>query len=81
LADGLEDIPCGVFDPLSASDDSALLDLPYHDLWSLGRCKALASSHGARIQTSRSSFVVRITGNALGRIGATIAFEAAVGKP
>jgi hypothetical protein len=27
-----------------------------------GRCNALASSHGARIQTSRSSSVVRITG-------------------
>ena len=29
-----------------------------------GRCNALASSHGARIQTSRSSSVVRITGMA-----------------
>jgi hypothetical protein len=34
-----------------------------------GRCNALASSHGARIQTSRSSSVVRITGIALGWIG------------
>jgi hypothetical protein len=31
-----------------------------------GRCSAFASSHGARIQTSRSSSVVRITGMALG---------------
>jgi len=29
-----------------------------------GRCNAFASSHGARIQTSRSSSVVRITGMA-----------------
>jgi hypothetical protein len=27
-----------------------------------GRCSVLASSHGARIQTSRSSSVVKITG-------------------
>jgi hypothetical protein len=33
-----------------------------------GRCSALASSHGARIQTSLSSSVVRITGIALGWI-------------
>jgi hypothetical protein len=31
-----------------------------------GRCNAFASSHGARIQTSRSSSVVKITGIALG---------------
>ncbi len=31
-----------------------------------GRCSAFASSHGARIQTSRSSSVVRITGMAFG---------------
>lgn len=29
-------------------------------------CNALASSHGARIHTSRSSSVIRITGIALG---------------
>jgi hypothetical protein len=34
-----------------------------------GLCSAFASSHGARIHTSRSSSVVRITGIALGRIG------------
>jgi hypothetical protein len=34
-----------------------------------GRCSAFASSHGARIQTSRSSSVVRITGMAFGWIG------------
>ena len=39
-----------------------------------GRCSALASSHGARIQASRSSSVVRITGMALGWIGSTTAF-------
>jgi hypothetical protein len=39
-----------------------------------GRYSAFASSHAARIQTSRSSSVVRITGMALGWIGSTIAF-------
>src|SRR6267142_5647148 len=39
-----------------------------------GRCNAFASSHGARIQTSRSSSVSRITGMALGWIGSTTAF-------
>jgi hypothetical protein len=33
------------------------------------RCSALASSDGARIQTSRSSSVSRMTGMALGWIG------------
>src|SRR5258706_819489 len=46
-----------------------------------GRCNALASSHGARIHTSYSSAVVRITGMALGWIGSTIAFGAVVRKP
>jgi hypothetical protein len=45
------------------------------------RCNALASSHGARIRTSRSSSVVRITGIALGWIGSTMAFGAVVRKP
>lgn len=36
-----------------------------------GRYSAFASDHGARIQTSRSSLVVRITGMVLGWIGAT----------
>jgi hypothetical protein len=44
-----------------------------------GRCSAFASSHGARIQTSRSSSVVRITGIALGCIGSTTAFGDGVG--
>jgi hypothetical protein len=44
-----------------------------------GRCRTLASSHGARIQTSLSSAVVRITGMALGWIGPTTAFGAARG--
>jgi hypothetical protein len=35
------------------------------------RCSALASSHGARIHTSRSSSVVRIAGMAFGWIGST----------
>jgi hypothetical protein len=35
-----------------------------------GRCSAFASSHGARIQTSRSSSVVKNTGIAFGWIGA-----------
>jgi hypothetical protein len=34
-----------------------------------GRCNALASSHGARIHTSRSSSVIRITGIALEKEG------------
>jgi hypothetical protein len=46
-----------------------------------GRCNAFASSHGARIQTSRSSTVVRITGMAFGWIGSTMAFGAVVRKP
>jgi hypothetical protein len=46
-----------------------------------GRCSALASSQGARIQTSCSSAVVKITGMAFGWIGATIAFGAVVKNP
>jgi hypothetical protein len=38
-------------------------------------------SHGARIQTSRSSSVVKITGIALRWIGSTIAFSDVVRKP
>jgi hypothetical protein len=45
------------------------------------RCNAFASSHGARIQTSLSSTVVRITGIAFGWIGSTTAFGAVVRKP
>jgi hypothetical protein len=39
-----------------------------------GHCSALASFHGARIQTSRSSAVVKITGIALRWIASTIPF-------
>src|SRR5262249_58659325 len=46
-----------------------------------GRCSAFASSHGARIQTSRSSSVTKITGIAFGWIGSTTAFGAVVRKP
>ena len=46
-----------------------------------GRCSALASSHGARIHTSRSSSVVRITGMAFGWIGSTTEFGAVVKIP
>ena len=46
-----------------------------------GRCNALASSQGARIHTSRSSSVVRITGIALGWIGSTMAFADVVNRP
>src|SRR5262245_55692786 len=46
-----------------------------------GRWRALASSHGARIHTSCSSSVVRITGIAFEWIGSTIAFGAVVRKP
>ena len=38
-----------------------------------GLCSAFASSHGARIHTSRSSSVVSITGIALAPIGSTVA--------
>jgi hypothetical protein len=44
-----------------------------------GLCSALAPSHGARIQTSRSSSVVSITGVALEWIGSTTAFSAMPG--
>jgi hypothetical protein len=40
------------------------------------RRSALASSHGARIQTSRSSSVIRIADIAFGWIGSTMAFGA-----
>jgi hypothetical protein len=46
-----------------------------------GRCSAFASSQGARIQTSCSSSVVKITGRALGWIGSTTAFGEVVRKP
>ena len=46
-----------------------------------GLCSARASSHGARIQTSRSSSVVKITGIAFEWIGSTMAFGAVVRKP
>jgi hypothetical protein len=45
-----------------------------------GRCSAFASSRGARIQTLRSSSVVRITGIAFGWMGSTIALDDAVKK-
>jgi hypothetical protein len=43
--------------------------------------QCLGSSHGARIQTSYSSSVVRITGMAFGWMGSTTAFGAVVRKP
>jgi hypothetical protein len=46
-----------------------------------GRCNAFASSHGARIQASRSSSVVRITGMALAWIGFTTANGQIVSVP
>lgn len=46
-----------------------------------GRCNAFASSKGARIQTSYSSVVVRITGMALGCTRFTSAFGSQVRKP
>jgi hypothetical protein len=42
---------------------------------------ALASSHGARIQTSCSSSISRMTGMAFGWIGSTTAFGVVVRKP
>ena len=44
-------------------------------------CSALASSHGARIHTSRSSSVVKITGMSFWWIGSTTALCAVVRKP
>jgi hypothetical protein len=41
-----------------------------------GSCNALASSHGAPIQTSRSSSVIRVADYAFGWIGSTMAFGA-----
>ena len=46
-----------------------------------GRCSVLASSQGARIQTSHSSSVSRMTGMAFGWIGSTMAFGDVVRKP
>ena len=46
-----------------------------------GRCSPDASDHGARIYTSISSSVVRITGMAFGWIGFTTAFGSVVRKP
>jgi hypothetical protein len=48
---------------------------------SKGLCSAFASSQGARIQTSCSSSVVRITGMAFGWIGSTTEFGAVVRNP
>ena len=45
-----------------------------------GLCSALASSHGARIHTSRSSSVVKITGMSFWWIGSTTAIGAVVRK-
>jgi len=45
-----------------------------------GRCKALASSHGARIHTSCSSALVKITGIAFGCTRPTSAFGSVVRK-
>jgi hypothetical protein len=47
----------------------------------MASCNVDASSQGARIQTSLSSSVARITGMAFGWIGATIAVGAVVRKP
>jgi hypothetical protein len=62
-----------------------LVRSPHDDLQRIIRQRLLqcpvASSHGARIQTSRSSSVVRITGIAFGWIGSTMAFGAVVRKP
>lgn len=46
-----------------------------------GRCNAAASVHGASSQMSISSAVVRITGMALGWIGAMTAFGSVVRNP
>ena len=44
------------------------------------RCSALASSQGARIHTSRSSLVIKITGMAFGWTGSTTAFARWLGS-
>ena len=67
------------------SEASQFLSAPRITIFSAssanGRCNTFASSHGARIQTSRSSSVVRITGIAFGWIGSTMAFGDVVRNP
>jgi hypothetical protein len=61
-----------------------LLLAPHHDLKRVIRQRPLQRLrlvHGARVQTSRSSSVVRITGMAFGWIGATTAFGDVVKNP
>ena len=70
--------------PIYVAARSSLLSAPRMTILSAssgnGHCNALASSHGARIQASRSSSVVRITGMAFGWIGSTTAFGDVVRK-
>src|SRR5262245_41876352 len=56
-------------------------DISYRSRTVLRLVRAFASSHCARIQTSRSSSVVRITGIALGRIERLEEFAAVVRTP
>jgi len=58
--DGFDDLP-----------DRPISEHPNDVTKDNGLCSAFASSHGARIHTSRSSSVVRITGIAFEWIGAT----------
>jgi hypothetical protein len=61
-----------------------LVGAPHHDLEGLvphRPLQRLGLFHGARIQTSRSSSVVGITGIAFGWIGSTTAFGDVVRKP
>src|ERR1700716_2228054 len=60
---------CGVLHAAALSSLSAPRPTIFIASSANGRCNAFASSHGARIQTSRSSSVVRITGIAFGWIG------------
>jgi hypothetical protein len=60
---------CGVFHAATLSSLSAPRATILIASSGNGRCSALASSHGARIQTSRSSSVSRMTGMAFGWIG------------
>ena len=68
----------------SGAGDIFLVRAAHHDLQRIVRQRPLQRLrliHGARIQMSRSSSVVRITGIAFGWIGSTTAFGDVVRKP
>jgi hypothetical protein len=68
---------------VDAEADERFTDLLRSRISNFGIVNAGVSSHGARIQTSHSSGVVRITGMAFGWIGSATAFRlnAGLGRP